>query len=394
MLACLLVLALAGLAQAQQQLYEGSKCETAAGAPGICKRLTSCPWAVEEVKRGRRPKICFLQGPWPFACCPGTSATTPAPAASSAAQVAAVGVRGRVAKSKCEEYAEYVFAEVDSPVLMLATERQDLCARSVDPLIVGGSLAKAMEFPHMALIGYGDEPSIDWLCGGSLISKNFVLTAGHCLVAGDREARWVLLGELDYSTEADDAQPQRLRIAQTFKHPGYRPPSTYNDIALLRLERNARMSGYVRPACLYTEPTLRPRAGNEKDELPVATGWGNTDWVGDASSHLLKVALRVSEPAACKKAFSSVTKIKLPQGINTEMQLCAGGSGLDTCQGDSGGPLQVAPKNYSRDSVEPYCMWKIVGITSFGQACGGGGVYSRVYHFLPWIEGIVWPGGE
>ncbi|KAK3908476.1 Serine protease snake [Frankliniella fusca] len=275
---------------------------------------------------------------------------------------------------------------------MLATERQDMCARSVDPLIVGGSLAKPMEFPHMALIGYGDESAIEWLCGGSLISKNFVLTAGHCLSTNNREARWVLLGELDYSTNSDDAQPQRLRVVERFKHPAYRPPSTYNDIALLRLERNARMNGYVRPACLHTEPALRPRAGNEKDDLPVATGWGNTDWVGDASSHLLKVALRVIEPDVCKKAFESVSKIKLPKGIDPEMQICAGGSGKDTCQGDSGGPLQVAPKNYSRDSVEPYCMWKIVGVTSFGQACGGGGVYSRVYNYLPWIEGIVWPG--
>lgn len=41
-------------------------------------------------------------------------------------------------------------------------------------------------------------------------------------------------------------------------------------------------------------------------------------------------------------------------------------------------------------------MYTIIGLTSFGSAsCGGQigvpGVYTRVYGYLDWIEGIVWP---
>lgn len=56
-------------------------------------------------------------------------------------------------------------------------------------------------------------------------------------------------------------------------------------------------------------------------------------------------------------------------------------------QGDSGGPLQVYHPSH-------FCMYTIVGVTSFGKACGlvdSPGVYTRVFAYLPWIEQTVWP---
>lgn len=78
---------------------------------------------------------------------------------------------------------------------------------------------------------------------------------------------------------------------------------------------------------------------------------------------------------------------QLPRGLDDNI-LCAMDANTkrrsDACQGDSGGPLLML-------SIKDGDA--IIGITSFGQSCGGPtpAVYTSVYAFLDWIESIVWP---
>lgn len=60
----------------------------------------------------------------------------------------------------------------------------------------------------------------------------------------------------------------------------------------------------------------------------------------------------------------------------------------DTCQGDSGGPLQILRSDLNSSTV--------VGVVSTGFSCGNNlpGIYTRVAHFIDWIESHVWPNGE
>ncbi|KAG5871979.1 hypothetical protein JTB14_003104 [Gonioctena quinquepunctata] len=252
-------------------------------------------------------------------------------------------------------------------------------------IIIGGTKSLAKEFPHMAIIGFGGENDKKWNCGGSLISKNFVLTVAHCL--GSEElgpAKWVRLGDLDLSTENDVAEPQDFSIKRSIAHHAFKPPSRYNDIALLELDRPVRASVFVSPACLHTQ--------NNLEENPMtATGWGKMEHNGDSSSHLLKINLDHVEIEKCRKSYTYVSKRLLPDGILEDTQICAGGIiGRDTCQGDSGGPLQVL--NFERSFT--ISVHTLIGVTSFGKACGlsfSPGVYTKVLPYVPWIESVVWP---
>lgn len=76
----------------------------------------------------------------------------------------------------------------------------------------------------------------------------------------------------------------------------------------------------------------------------------------------------------------------LTNGIG-QSQYCAydphEGSGV--CEGGSGGPLQYFPTNQSLSHV--------IGVFSFGVECDSflPQVYTRIAHYLDWIEPIVWP---
>ncbi|XP_017786635.1 PREDICTED: serine protease snake-like [Nicrophorus vespilloides] len=256
---------------------------------------------------------------------------------------------------------------------------------SPSALIVGGGgePSSTAEFPHMAALGYEDTENNEtyWGCGGSLISLKFVLTAAHCLNSLHLgPVKYVRLGDLNLRTTDDEADPQDFLVSKTYKHPLYKRPVKYHDIALILLDRAAVITKYVQPACLNINL-------NTSNNHLVATGWGLLSFQGNAADHLQKLDLYQVNNNDCKKAYE-VNRRVLSEGILEQYQICAGYRGRDTCQGDSGGPLQ------SRTNLRNYY---IHGVTSFGKAClltNSPGVYTRVANYIDWIESIVWPNAK
>ncbi|CAH0396141.1 unnamed protein product, partial [Bemisia tabaci] len=323
---------------------------------------------------------------------PGEASTTNSPPRYPPKPTRSPVKAPRISETKCAEYKKLTKSSV-AAVLPLAIDSEpeslllENCPQNSVSLIVGGKEAVLNEFPHMVALGYKNRGRLTYNCGGTLISENFVLTAAHCIGTSLGKPVQVRLGELILNNEDDGASPVDVRVEQTTVHPDYRDDQKYNDIALVRLEREVSFSNSIRPACLHQQRDL------SRSELPVATGWGTTDYGGKRSDALLKVGLSVINNTLCNRLYDKERRTagSLERGISESM-LCAGKleGGKDTCLGDSGGPLGI-PHPDSK------CQHYIVGITSFGKVCGqenSPGVYTRVSSYLPWIENIVWNGQQ
>ncbi|XP_022900045.2 venom protease-like [Onthophagus taurus] len=321
-------------------------CELDNESKGVCKLFTECPGAFDQLKKQIKPKICSFQDLQPIVCCAQEDKRSDL----------------RKSEQKCVEYSKLKFG----------VERDE------DPLITGGEDAVPKEFPHMAILGYGNENSTEWKCGGTLISEQFVLTAAHCLYSSEfGDVKFVRLGDLDIYSTKDVADPQQYKISKTIPYQEYTSTSHYHDIALLKLEKPVKFSDFVRPACIQTKYSF-------ENVTLKATGWGALSFGSDIHSFLQKVNLHVYAKKDCDVTYKPA--FNLLRGIADDTQICAGSfvGGRDTCQGDSGGPLQ-------RIIQSNPIVYKVVGIVSVGKYCGlVPGLYTRVSAYVTWIEDNVW----
>ena len=219
--------------------------------------------------------------------------------------------------------------------------------------IVGGVQAAKGEFPFLVSLrsSYGSH-----FCGGSLIKKNWVLTAAHCVEGG--YLKGVAVG---LNNQADTAGVEKFTVLQIVKHPGWNTNTMENDFALVQLSADSKFA----PIALNgAEITSKVNF--------VTAGWGTTSEGGGVSKNLMKVTVPFVTKEACTAAY--------PDGI-TDSMICAGypEGGKDSCQGDSGGPLMMGE---GANRV-------LTGVVSWGEGCARPnkyGVYAKVNGALDWIN--------
>lgn len=244
----------------------------------------------------------------------------------------------------------------------------------VTPRIVGGGTTNVSGAPYQVLVlTIAPQPGGDiFLCGGTVISSQWVVTAAHCVE--DVVAGWDFRVYGGISNLSQISASTNLDADGLLVHPNWRDPNDLdgaNDIALIHLA--TPYLGVV--AKLYTDP-LGPVLG----QPAVISGFGSTfSGGGVAADQPLKrasVAIKSAPGAACP---GYATFVPPTSGeFDPARMICAGDPGTDTCQGDSGGPMVIGtPTDAS-----------LVGITSFGVGCADPrfpGVYTRVSAYVDWI---------
>ncbi|XP_052401041.1 transmembrane protease serine 3 [Carassius gibelio] len=222
--------------------------------------------------------------------------------------------------------------------------------------IVGGNVSRSGLVPWQVSLHYQNQH----LCGGSVISERWILTAAHCVYGFAQPVLWAVYAGI---TDQPLGGTGGLSVEKIIYHSNYRPGGLSYNIALIKLKLPLSFNDQVVPICL-------PSYGEsfEDGQMCLISGWGATVDGGEASLSLHTAQVPLLSSRDCRR-----------RGL-TSWNICAGFSegGAGTCQGDSGGPLACQGSG-----------WTLVGAASWAESCGQAnnpGIYTSINEALTWIQ--------
>uniref|UniRef100_A0A7N4PRN7 trypsin n=1 Tax=Sarcophilus harrisii TaxID=9305 RepID=A0A7N4PRN7_SARHA len=230
--------------------------------------------------------------------------------------------------------------------------------------IIGGKNCEKNSVPYQVFIA-----TDSFICGGSLINAQWVLSAAHCYSPQIQ----TILGA--YNLEVFEGTEQIINSTKVIRHPKYHKKDINHDIMLIKLTKPAILNSYISTISL---PTSCVAAGTNC----LISGWGKTRSGFCKCPAELEPRAKFPSILQCLNApvlSDEICRVAYPGQITNNM-ICMGfmEGEKDACQGDSGGPV--------------VCNGQLQGIVSWGIGCakkGYPGVYTKVCNYVDWIEKTI-----
>ncbi|XP_075161962.1 trypsin delta-like [Haematobia irritans] len=219
--------------------------------------------------------------------------------------------------------------------------------------IVGGVPIYIDRVPwQVAIYNYSN-----FVCGGSIISEDWILTAAHCVVNG---GFFIIRAGSSFLNEGGGLY---LTASLIVSHRLFSVSTIDYDIAMIRVNRRFETNQQVQFITLAKNGKTTPNKF-------YVSGWGSLIYQGALSNQIRGLTINLYDRQECIRIYRNL-------GLNvTKNMICAGGIGEDTCHGDSGGPL----------------VWRRIqyGIVSLGQLCSQPpSIFTNVRQMNGWITNVV-----
>ena len=227
------------------------------------------------------------------------------------------------------------------------------------PMIVGGIAVPNGKYTFMAALldkRRAGDAFDEQFCGGTLIDKDSVLTAAHCLVNPKPDKLQVVVGR----TALDQNRGQLRSVSRRFIHPRYNGNGYGYDAAILKLSRPVKG---IKPIKLAT---AKQNNLEKPGHILTTAGWGVVKQrpgpLDVRTFRMHEVSVPVVSDSRAKRTYQSEGLKYFPS-----LHVAAGKKGKSPCFGDSGGPLFDSGRRTQ------------VGITSYVAGGCGTARYPVVY---------------